>query len=197
MEDLTGCAGGIDAVVSVRLRATRALLGSAALLAVVASCGGSQVSMLGPRRPVRPLGCAVQVVPGTPAGPVVDLASARARCLENKRGDCLDELRRQACATGGDTVYGLSESVDQHITYIAATLALRGQAGSGAAAPRGGAAGPPACTPICSPGFDCQGGRCIPLCNPVCAPSEICDMHRTCAPAPPAALPAAPPLPAT
>jgi hypothetical protein len=197
MKVLTGRAGGIGTVVLVRARAMRALLGSAALLAVVASCGDSQVSMLGPRRPARPLGCAVQVVPGTPAGPVVDLASARARCLENERGDCLNELRRQACAAGGDTVYGLSESVDQHITYIAATLALRDQAGSGAPAPRGDATGSVACTPICSPGFDCQRGRCIPLCNPACAPSEICNMRRTCEPVPPAALPAAPPVPGT
>ncbi|HMC93229.1 MAG TPA: hypothetical protein VKO16_00510 [Polyangia bacterium] len=173
----------------------RAPLGLAALLAVVASCGNSQVTMLGARQPARPLGCMVQVVPGSPAGAFVDLVSARARCLEGKRGDCLDELRRQACAAGGDIVYGLSESVDQHVTYIAATLALRGQAGSGAPAPHGGAAGPPACTPICSPGFDCQGGRCIPLCNPVCAPSEICNMHRNCEPAAPASVPAAPTVP--
>jgi hypothetical protein len=167
----------------------RALLGFAALLAGVASCLDSQVSMLGPRRPARPLGCAVQVVPGTPAGPVVNLASARARCLENERGDCLAELRRQACAAGGDTVYGLSESVDQHITYIAATLALQGQSGTSAPVPHTEAAGPGACTPICSPGFACQTGQCIPQCNPACEPAEICNRHRTCEPAAPASAP--------
>jgi hypothetical protein len=169
----------------------RARLGLAALLAVTASCGDSQVTMLGAHRPARPLGCAVQVVPGTPGGPFVNLASARARCLESARGDCLDELRRQACAAGGDTVYGLAESVDQHITYIAATLALRGQSPSGAPAPGGGAAGPAACTPICSPGFDCQNGQCIPLCNPACETGEICTRKRVCE-ALPAAAPAAP-----
>jgi hypothetical protein len=170
----------------------RALLGWVALLAVVASCGDSQVATLGARRPARPLGCVAQVVPGTPDGAFIHLGSARARCLESARGDCLEELRRQACAVGGDIVYGLSESVDQHITYMAAILALRGQSGTGAAAPRGDAAAPAACTPICSPGFDCQGGRCIPLCNPVCPPSEICNMHRSCEPAAPASIPAAP-----
>jgi hypothetical protein len=146
--------------------------------------------MLGPRRPARPLGCAVQVVPGTPAAPVVNLASARARCLENERDDCLYELRRQACAAGGDTVYGLSESVDQHITYIAATLALQTQSGPGAPASQSDAAGPAACSPICSPGFACQAGQCIPQCNPACEPTEICNRHRTCEAAPSAAAPA-------
>jgi hypothetical protein len=158
------------------------------LLAGVVSCG-PQLTVLGPRRPAHRPGCAVQIVLGTPAAPFVDLASTRTKCLETARADCLDELRDQACAVGGDTVYGLSEASSQHITSISAMLAVRGQAESGAG---GSAAGAAACTPICSPGFDCQAGRCVPLCNPACAPSEICNVHRACEPAtPPAAMPPA------
>ncbi len=138
--------------------------------------------MLGPRQPARAAGCPVQLVPGTPAPPFVDLAAARVRCVESARGDCLEALRRQTCAAGGDLAYGLSESLDQHIIYVSATLALRGPA---VAAPVESAPGAGACTPICSPGFDCQAGRCVPLCNPACDPSEICNKHRTCEPAPP------------
>jgi hypothetical protein len=150
----------------------RAAPGLAALVAVLA-CASSQVATLGPRRQARPAGCAVEIVPGAPTGPVVDLASARVKCVESARGDCLDQLRRQTCLAGGDTAYGLTESLDQHITYITATLALRNEP-----------ARPGACVPICSPGFDCQAGKCIPLCNPACAATEICNQHRTCEPAP-------------
>ena len=162
------------------------------VLAGAASCG-TQVTTLGPHRPARPAGCAVEIVPGTPPWPVVDLASVRVRCIETGPGDCLAGLRAQACAAGGDTAYGLAQSTEQHVTSMTATLALRSPAASQPASPAGSAG--PACTPICSPGFDCQGGRCIPLCNPACSPPEICSVHRTCepAPAPPDASVALPP----
>ncbi len=163
----------------------RRLLVCIAVATAFAACVGSQVTQIGPQRPARPPGCQVQIVPGTLAGPLVDLASVRANCDDRTvgRDACFDELRRQACALGGDTVYALSESVSGGITYIAGTISWRGQSGSGAPGAAGNGAGV-ACTPICSPGFDCQAGRCIPLCNPACAPSEICNQHRTCEPAP-------------
>jgi hypothetical protein len=145
----------------------RAIFGLA-VLAAAFSCAGGQVRLLGPRRAARPQGCEVQIVPGVPAFPVTDLAAVRVKCLESNRADCLLELRRQGCQAGGDTVYGLSESTDQHITAVAATVASRAQ--------------PAACVPICSPGFDCQAGSCIPLCNPACSATEICNVHRTCEP---------------
>ncbi len=40
------------------------------------------------------------------------------------------------------------------------------------------------CTPPCSPGFNCESGRCTPQCNPACAAGEVCNNHRTCEPAP-------------
>lgn len=165
------------------------------MLAGAMSCG-PQATTLGPRHPARAAGCAVEIVPGTPAWPVVDLALARVKCIETGPGDCLAGLRVQACAAGGDTAYGLAQSTEQHVTSMTATLALRSPAASPPASPAGNA-GAAACTPICSPGFDCQGGRCIPLCNPACATSEICSAHRTCepasAPAPPDASAAVPP----
>ena len=168
----------------------RLLAGLVVLPTIVAACADSQVATPGPRRTARPLGCAVQIVAGTPPPPFVDLASVRVRCLQTARQDCLDDLRRQACLAGGDTVYALAESVDQHITYMAAILASRNTLGSSAPGPGDSTGGAPACTPICSPGFDCQAGRCLPLCNPACAPSEICNNHRTCEPA--AAAPSPP-----
>ena len=147
--------------------------------------------MLGPRRPARPPGCAIDIIPGTPAPPFVDLASIRTKCVG--RADCLDDLRFQTCAAGGDMVHGLSESMDQHITTISATVALRGQSGSSTSIPWNRSADADGCSPICSPGFDCRGGRCVPLCNPACGPAEICNVHRTCEPVRASAQPAAPP----
>lgn len=103
-------------------------LGLAVLLLGLGSCAGDQIAMLGPRRPARPVGCPVEISPGQPAYPVVDLASIRVGCHETDRNDCFFALRRQACRAGGDTVYGLSESLDEGVTYIGATVALRASA---------------------------------------------------------------------
>jgi len=46
-------------------------------------------------------------------------------------------------------------------------------------------AAPIACNPICSPGFACQAGRCVPQCNPPCESGEICNRQRVCEPAAP------------
>jgi hypothetical protein len=166
--------------------------------ALAISCADSEATLIAPRRPARPEHCPVQLFPTThPSYPSVDLASVRATC-DNVvgRDACIEQLRMQACAVGGDTVYGFSEGVNPAAagTVISATVALRGEAPSagpsslGNAAPAGDAADA-GCTPICSPGFACRAGQCIPQCNPACEPTEICNRHRTCEPA--SAAPAA------
>ena len=62
--------------------------------------------------------------------------------------------------------------------FIDATFFVKGVAAP--EVPAGGAAN--ACQPICSPGFACQGGQCIPQCNPPCAEGEICNRQRVCEP---------------
>ncbi len=146
----------------------------------MASCTTSQVTLIGPRRPPRDPTCQVQFIEGAPASPVVDLASAQADCPDTSRLGCMNELRARACQVGADTIYGVSQSltVGGQVGQMRATLAWQGQP-----APAGAAAAV-TCTPICSPGFDCQAGKCIPLCNPACDPTEICNRHRTCEPKP-------------
>lgn len=152
-----------------------------AAVIVLASCTSSEVTQIGPRRPARSYDCAADVVRDRPSFAVVDLAVARAHCPfeEPPYRGCLEELRTRACQVGADVIYGLTEtlSVPGNGGQVNATLALRS----------GSAPASDACTPICSPGFDCQAGRCIPLCNPACAPTETCNIHRTCEPAPAAA----------
>jgi hypothetical protein len=112
------------------------------------------------------------------------------------RAPCLEKLRVQSCAAGGDTAYGFKEGInpDGAGMFISATVALRNRvavppasAGVGTVAPIVDAPAA-SCVPICSPGFACTDGRCTPQCNPACEPTEICNRHRTCEPA--AAAPA-------
>jgi hypothetical protein len=168
------------------------------VLAVVlaASCASpAVVAPNAPRRPARPESCPVQLFPTThPTYPTVDLQSVDVVCNRALgRAACLEKLRIQSCAVGGDTLYGFAEGInpDGAGMFISATVAARGDASpassnAGTPAPADDAVGA-GCTPICSPGFACQAGRCIPECNPACEPTEICNRHRTCEPAVPAA----------
>jgi hypothetical protein len=154
----------------------------------------SEVTRIGPMRPARAENCKVQVFPATaPSYPHVDIASVRATCPNVLgRSACIDELQKQACLAGGDTVYGFAEGVHGPNTLLSATLAARDESPSTPAAALLTKRAAPvqavdeqACAPICSPGFVCQSGSCIPLCNPACLATEICNRHRTCEPAPP------------
>lgn len=150
-----------------------------------AGCVSTDVKMLGAARPARPSDCHPAMFPSRqPDYPFADVAyvSCDANWMMGQSA-CMDELQEQACALGGDTLYGFNQSQGNNNTGIAATVAYR----TSAARPATPSAATPAssCTPICSPGFDCQAGQCVPLCNPACAPTEICNRHRTCEPKPP------------
>ena len=187
MKVLTVRAGGMGAV------ALAAALGSA----LVASCASTELAPSAPLRPPLSENCPVQLFPGTrPSYPTVDLVSVRAVCNRALgRAACLNKLHLLTCSAGGDTAYGFKEGInpDGAGMFISATVAARAEgspsSSSTTVAPRPDevAAG---CTPICSPGFACQAGQCIPQCNPACEPTEICNRHRTCQPAA-----AAPPSP--
>ena len=86
----------------------------------------------------------------------------------------------RACEVGADTLYGVSyRLVPNSVEFESdATLALR-KSSVPTAATR---PVDPVCSPICSPGFDCRAGQCIPLCNPDCGPTRICGRQRTCEP---------------
>jgi hypothetical protein len=168
----------------------------------------SEVTPLGPALPRRPAGCPAQVFSTVPPYPYVNIAAVTVRCHHGAgRSACLDLLDFKTCDLGGDTVYGLSEyQVGSH-TQITATIAYQvAPAEAAAAPPRAAAPAPPpplaaeplppgACDPICSPGFACQDGKCIPRCNPPCEEGEICSRRRLCESAPAAPTPAPPPPP--
>jgi hypothetical protein len=148
------------------------------------------VAPVRPQRPARSDDCPVQVFSsGPPSYPVVGVATTRTRCYD-RREDCLGRLRPDACAAGADTIYVVAESVRERASFFTVELAVR-------APPAADLAGRPrptieaTCVPICSPGFACRAGQCVPECNPSCEAGEICTRRRICAPAP--AAPGAPP----
>jgi hypothetical protein len=169
-------------------RGAGAMVVGAALLA--GACVSSEVATIGPQRAARPEGCPVEVFPATtPPYPVVQLASARAKChFTVGRNACIDELRKQACAAGADTVFAFQEGLWGEYTVIAATLAARSgerppQSAPAKGPPVGGAAEAEGCSPICSPGFACKAGACVPQCNPPCEAGTVCSRKRVCEPA--------------
>ena len=109
------------------------------------------------------------------------------------RAACLDKLHVLTCSAGGDTAYGFKEGInpDGAGMFISATVAVRSDVvrptPSVPSATTLPAEAPADCAPICSPGFACQAGRCIPQCNPACQATEFCNSQRTCDPK--AALP--------
>jgi len=101
-------------------------MAAAAAAALVASaCVDIELQRIGPDRPSRPPGCAVDLMPvGKPSFAVVDVASGTVSCARS-RARCLDEMRKQACVVGADVVYGFSETTESMYIHITATYAAR------------------------------------------------------------------------
>ena len=96
-----------------------------ALVLLAAACVDIEVQRIGPDRPSRPPGCAVELLPDAkPAYEFVDVANGTVSCAR-KRDKCLDELRKQACAVGADAVYGVTERTESMYTHITARFAAR------------------------------------------------------------------------
>jgi hypothetical protein len=94
-------------------------------LLVAGACVDADVRLIGPARPSRPPACAVELVPvGPPPYDVVDVASVNVSCAKT-RERCLDELRKDACVVGADTIYGFSERSESIYIHMTVTLAAR------------------------------------------------------------------------
>jgi len=147
----------------------------------------TSVTAIGPQRASRPEGCPIDLFPTKPPPyAFTPIAKVRTECDPVRRQMCIDQLRREACRAGADAVIGFKESMDQDSVsmFIDATFVVKGTGAAEApAAPAAAAPAPGGCDPICSPGFACQGGTCVPQCNPPCEAGEICSRKRVCEPA--------------
>jgi len=166
----------------------RAGVGGVVVAALLAgACVTSEISPIGARRPARAEGCAVDIFPSTtPPYPFAEVASASASCHNRSgRNACIEELRKEACAWGADTIFGFQDGRFAEGMTIAATFAVRTEATppAGVKTKRPAAAEDDGCNPICSPGFACKAGQCMPQCNPPCEAGEACSRKRVCEPA--------------
>jgi hypothetical protein len=162
-----------------------------AALLLVGACSGMEVTRIGPKRPSRTETCQIDVFfSALPPYPVVDIASARTMChVLSGRNACMEDLRKEACRLGAHAMYGFSEAIRADYNYVSATFGVQdavvphrpihdGQVQTQAAGPSDGEGSD--CDPICSPGFACRGGQCMPQCNPPCASGEVCGRKRVC-----------------
>jgi hypothetical protein len=92
-----------------------------------------------------------------------------------------NEVRTRVCAAGGDV---LMTEVNGAGAIVHAIVFHR--VDEPQPPPQGRPAEPvPAadtCNPICSPGFSCNAGTCVPQCNPACTEAETCGNDRLCHP---------------
>ena len=165
-----------------------------ALVAGVVTIGGcdipsihTEVVRVGTFLPARGFDCPVQILFGPMPFPHRDVARAQTTCPDHMSSEeaCYDDMRRQACLAGADTIYGIAEGSVNGSWTVSATFArsLMVAPDSGAAPlPSDGGGG---CDPLCSPGFTCRAGACLPQCNPACQANEVCSRQRTCEPAKP------------
>jgi len=112
---------------------TGARLALAVLLLAGVACVDIEIRLRGPARVARPEGCKVVLFPEEKGGPpnigFEDVAWVTVSCRGRER--CIDELRKQACATGSDFVYGFSENTEAGYTHIDARFAARTTDGGG------------------------------------------------------------------
>ena len=143
---------------------------------------GTEIKYVGPFQTARPFDCRMQMMFGPLPYPHQDIAHAKTECPDHMadEGLCFESMRRKACLLGADTVYGIAETREDGVAYLNAIFAhsLTGPIESGIS----GAPAQLACDPICSPGFACEKGTCLPQCNPKCGADELCTRQRLCAP---------------
>jgi hypothetical protein len=143
---------------------------------------GTEVKYVGPFQTARPFDCRMQMMFGPLPYLHQDIARAKTECPDHLDDEevCFDSMRRKACLAGADVVYGIAETREGGVDYLNATFARSLPGPIDDAISRRPAE--LACDPICSPGFVCQRGTCLPQCNPKCAADEICTRQRLCAP---------------
>ncbi len=163
------------------------------LCAAAYGCVGADVTTLR-AMPSKPEGCPVEIFPSTsPSYPWVDVATVEAKChFTSGRSACIERLKQETCAAGGDTLYALKDGRQGEQIIVIATVAARRTDVS--ASPPVALTEEPSqtCDPPCSPGYKCAGTVCEPQCNPTCESGFTCARDRTCKPVAAAASSATP-----
>ena len=176
-------------------------------IVLTVACVTSEVSRINDADyPPKAKDCPIKIFPSTtPDYEWEDIASVKAHCHGAVGRDaCVQQIREDACALGGDTVYGFTDGESGEAIVLIATVAIK----TGNAREKTGEtpSKPPAaeeptvaggCSPPCSPGYACTDGTCTGLCNPPCPEGARCNQQRMCEAILPAAAPPAAAPPAT
>jgi hypothetical protein len=108
-------------------RASLLCIVSLCLAPLAVACGGAQT----PGVPVRPVGCAVEVVhEGVPTRPVRSLGQVEARCRGTYAHDearCMRELQDQACRMGATVIWDVRSEpmeTEEESTRMRASAAI-------------------------------------------------------------------------
>jgi hypothetical protein len=147
-----------------------------ALTLLLAACSANFRLAGQPAAPPRPPHCRIATVSTAPGPGYVEIATITVDPggIYRDPNYMADEFRKEICGAGGEV---LMTEVSEG-GRISRGVVFRRIAMPPAPPP------PPAsaCQPICSPGFDCRDGVCVPLCNPACTADEICGRDRLCHP---------------
>ena len=107
-------------------------------------------------------------------------------CQQFGRTTCIEQLKKDTCKLGGDTVYAINErrsfagAINMTATIARSSGGVAAQ--SGPVPPGSSQLAAETCSPPCSPGYQCQGTTCVAQCNPTCAAGMHCANDRTCQP---------------
>src|SRR5260370_6511892 len=92
------------------LTAVKSSLAAVVVSAFVMGCPRSEVTMIGQPMPELPQGCPVTVFPSTtPNYQWRDIATVQTECQTFGRTTCIEQLKKDTCKLGGDTVYAINE----------------------------------------------------------------------------------------
>jgi hypothetical protein len=128
------------------------------------------------RYPAKPENCHIRVVAAPPGSEFeeIGLLSVEGDHSAFRNPDAfIEEAREVVCHAGGEVVL-------TQVNGIGAIV--RGVVFRRSAAQPATEETTEECNPICSPGFDCKGTKCVPLCNPACEDGESCGRDRLCHP---------------
>lgn len=154
---------------------------SLVIAACLSGCGRAEFHSNGARFPAKEEDCALRVFGALPGAGWVEIGTISIQAPRDHDPEMfVYRVRAELCEAGADAVVTQINGDG----VIARGVVLK-FVGAPAAAPAAPAATSPAaamCNPICSPGFDCVQGTCVPLCNPACIAGEACGRDRLCHP---------------
>ncbi len=150
------------------------LAASAAVTVIVGVSGCAEVYFHGggaKRYPAYPPSCRVRLVASDPGQEYEEIGTLSVDGEPSAFRDpnaFLREAREQICRAGGELVVtqvnGFGSIVRGVVFRRTAELVEADEP----------------CDPICSPGFACTSGKCVPQCNPACDAHEVCGSDRLC-----------------